>query len=110
MLDKLWSKLESAEEKSITAEILAWAYFNPPGDQIKNIKEHFDSWTLEDFERVYYQVLELPTLEGESWHETRFGVTDFVARIDFSEGNNLTILPEFFWFNVSKPKQKQRFF
>lgn len=110
MLDELWSKLESADEKSITAEILAWTYFNPPGEQIKYIKEHFDSWTLEDFERVYEQVLGLPHLEGENWHETRFGVADFVARIDFFEGSNLSILPEFFWFNVSKPKKKQRFF
>jgi len=110
MLEKMWKDLENAEEKSTSAEILAWTYFNPPGEQIKDIQVHFDSWDLEDFELVYDQVLQLPPLEGEMWHETRFGITDFVSKIDFFEGSNLSILPEYFWFKVSKPNIRQKFF
>ncbi len=110
MLVELWDKFEEAEEKSISAEILAWTFFNPPGERIKDIQKQFDSWSIEDFETVYDQVLHLPSLEGEAWHETRFGVTDFVSKLDFFEGANLQILPEFFWFIVSKPKIRQKFF
>lgn len=110
MLDKLWEELENADEKSISAEILAWAYFNAPGYQIKDIQKQFDSWTLEDFETTYERVNELPPLEGEAWVEQRFGVTDYVSKIDFYEGANLQVLPEFFWFNASKPNKRHKFF
>ncbi|MFY0520588.1 hypothetical protein ACOMCU_22565 [Lysinibacillus sp. UGB7] len=110
MLDKLWNEFAESEERSTYAEIIAWAYFNPPGVQIKDIQEQFDTWTLEDFETVYDLVIELPPLEGEKWAEKRFGVTDFVSKIDYYEGGNLQILPEFLWFYMSKPRKKQKFF
>lgn len=110
MLDNIWKSLEHGEEKSVNAEILAWAYFNLPGVTIRDIRKQFDSWTVEQFEEVFNDVCNLPSLEGEADTESMFGVTDWMSRIDFFEGANLQVLPEFFWFNVSKNNKKNKFF
>lgn len=108
-LDKLWDSIEKSEKASIGAEILAWTYFNPPGFSIADIKGKFDTWSIEDFEKVCKSMQILPSLEAESDKDVAFGVDEWTSRIDYYEGTNLQILPEFFWFTVSNPK-KSKFF
>ncbi|MBM7607260.1 hypothetical protein JOD29_000497 [Lysinibacillus composti] len=107
-LDKLWNGMERARDKSVTAEILAWTYHNYPGEKIKDIRTKFDEWSIEDFKEVLEHLEHLPPFEGEADKETMFGYS--FGNPDFYEGSNLTLMADWIWHEVSKPKRKSKFF
>lgn len=108
MLEKLWESIDKYENTTIVPEILAWTYFNPPSNKLKDIMTEFDKWDISMLESIIEEVTLMPTIEGESSPETQFGVKEYTCDLLYNEGCNLAVLPQTVW-NLSR-NSKRYFF
>ena len=108
MFDKFWSSIESKQQPSFHAEILAKTYMNPKSEVLKDIPQFFDKWDISDFEMIVEEVLSMPPLEGESWYPESFGEIGISPELTFNEGYNLSILPDVVWSYTAKNKVKKK--
>ena len=113
-MEKIWDYLNKCREPNKETEIFNLLYLNNEFSKISEIKEQFDSWSIEDLESALEHLGYHPTMEDsldfESDKHFALGQEEIIIESDFYKAADLRDGVFYIWSNTTPVSKKKRFF
>lgn len=104
-MDKLWSSFEErSTDKDLEVEIVSELFFSTK-QNIGQIREFFDTWSIDDLKITAQEIYYSPTEENEAEEINHFGDDCYFARHPYREGVILQSIGDQMWNLCSRKKK-----
>lgn len=104
-MEKLWSTFEErSTDNDVDVEIVKELFFSPKHN-IGQIRELFESWSIEDLQSTVDQIYYSSSMEDEAEVINQFGEADYYSHNPFRESAILQSIGDQMWSLCSRKKK-----